>query len=284
MSVLDEIVKAYDVRGTVPDQLYATSPTRSGSRSPRSRRRLDGVRRSRHAPVRPRASSPRSPGECSPRASTSSTSGWCRRTCSTSPRAVAACRARSSPRRTTRPSTTASRCASPAPVRGRPVAEIKPIAAAVLDGHGPAPAARAGQPQRARTCSTRSSDHVVSFVDVDHLRPLRVVADTANGMGGLVVPAVFERLGVFELEVMYGELDGTFPNHPADPLQPANQTRPAGPRRRRRFRRRAGVRRRRRPRVRRRRDRHRPLRLDDDGDARRRRRCATTRARRSSTT
>ena len=42
-------------------------------------------------------------------------------------------------------------------------------------------------------------------------------------MGGLVVPAVFERLGAFELEVMYGELDGTFPNHPADPLQPANQ-------------------------------------------------------------
>jgi phosphomannomutase len=50
-----------------------------------------------------------------------------------------------------------------------------------------------------------------------------VVADTANGMGGLVVPAVFERIDAIELEVMYGELDGTFPNHPADPLQPANQ-------------------------------------------------------------
>ena len=50
-----------------------------------------------------------------------------------------------------------------------------------------------------------------------------MVADTANGMGGLVVPAVFERLPRLELEVMYGELDGTFPNHPADPLQPANQ-------------------------------------------------------------
>ena len=63
----------------------------------------------------------------------------------------------------------------------------------------------------------------MSFVDVERLRPLRVVADTANGMGGLVVPAVFERLPSIELEVMYGELDGTFPNHPADPLQPANQ-------------------------------------------------------------
>ena len=63
--------------------------------------------------------------------------------------------------------------------------------------------------------------HVRSFVDVDALRPLKVVADTANGMGGLVVPAVFSTLP-FDLEVMYGELDGTFPNHPADPIQPEN--------------------------------------------------------------
>ncbi len=64
--------------------------------------------------------------------------------------------------------------------------------------------------------------HVRSFVDVGALRPLKVVADTANGMGGLVVPAVFADLP-FDLEVMYGELDGTFPNHPADPIQPENQ-------------------------------------------------------------
>jgi phosphomannomutase len=65
------------------------------------------------------------------------------------------------------------------------------------------------------------AEHVRSFVDVSALAPLKVVADTANGMGGLVVPRVFETLP-FELEVMYGELDGTFPNHPADPIQPAN--------------------------------------------------------------
>ena len=65
--------------------------------------------------------------------------------------------------------------------------------------------------------------HVLSFVDQSLLRPLRIVADTANGMGGLVVPAVFDRLPMFDVEVMYGELDGTFPNHPADPIQPANQ-------------------------------------------------------------
>lgn len=64
--------------------------------------------------------------------------------------------------------------------------------------------------------------HVRSFLqDPGSLRPLRVVADTANGMGGLVVPAVFEALP-FELTILYPELDGTFPNHPADPIQPEN--------------------------------------------------------------
>jgi phosphomannomutase len=63
--------------------------------------------------------------------------------------------------------------------------------------------------------------HVRSFVDAGAFRPLKVVADTANGMGGLVVPPVFEGLPV-DLEIMYGELDGTFPNHPADPIDPEN--------------------------------------------------------------
>jgi phosphomannomutase len=66
------------------------------------------------------------------------------------------------------------------------------------------------------------ADHVVRFAgDRSALRPLKVVADTANGMGGLVVPAVFTKLP-FELEILYGELDGTFPNHPADPIQAEN--------------------------------------------------------------
>ena len=58
-------------------------------------------------------------------------------------------------------------------------------------------------------------------MDVKALKPMKIVADTANGMGGLVAPAVFAGLPV-ELDVLYGELDGTFPNHPADPIQPAN--------------------------------------------------------------
>jgi len=63
--------------------------------------------------------------------------------------------------------------------------------------------------------------HVRSFVDLDALQPMRVVADTANGVGGLIVPAVFSGLP-FALSVLFGELDGTFPNHPADPIQPEN--------------------------------------------------------------
>jgi phosphomannomutase len=102
------------------------------------------------------------------------------------------------------------------------LAEIRATSSTVLDGVGPRPTARCG------TRSTRDIlpdfvEHVLSFIDVDLIAPMRVVADTANGMGGLVVPAVFERLPMIDLEVMYGELDGSFPNHPADPLQPANQ-------------------------------------------------------------
>ena len=63
--------------------------------------------------------------------------------------------------------------------------------------------------------------HVRAFADRSLLAPLRIVADTANGMGGLVVPKVFEGLP-FDLTVLFGELDGTFPNHPADPIQPEN--------------------------------------------------------------
>ena len=64
--------------------------------------------------------------------------------------------------------------------------------------------------------------HARSFVDLGALKPLKVVADTANGMGGLVLPAVMADLP-FVLDHMYPELDGTFPNHPADPIQPENQ-------------------------------------------------------------
>ena len=103
--------------------------------------------------------------------------------------------------------------------------EIQATAEALLDAWGvkgpPDLDRRLLAPIEERSVLDAYARHVRSFVDVDDLRPLRVVADTANGMGGLVVPAVFEPLP-FDVEILFPELDGNFPNHPADPIQPEN--------------------------------------------------------------
>ena len=102
------------------------------------------------------------------------------------------------------------------------LATIRDVAKTVLAGAGPIPVSVAGSIS-SRDMLDEFADHVVSFIDVNALKQMKVVADTANGMGGLIVPVVFERLSMMQLEVMYPELDGSFPNHPADPIQPANQ-------------------------------------------------------------
>ncbi len=63
--------------------------------------------------------------------------------------------------------------------------------------------------------------HVHSFVDTKALAPVKLVVDTANGVGGAVVPAVMSTLP-FDVTWLYVELDGTFPNHPADPTNVDN--------------------------------------------------------------
>ncbi|MEU0838627.1 phosphomannomutase/phosphoglucomutase [Streptomyces sp. NPDC005962] len=63
--------------------------------------------------------------------------------------------------------------------------------------------------------------HLRSLVDLTAIRPLKVVVDAGNGMGGHTVPTVFEGLPL-ELDALYFELDGTFPNHEANPLDPKN--------------------------------------------------------------
>jgi phosphomannomutase len=85
------------------------------------------------------------------------------------------------------------------------------------------PATRAGR-GRVRSQDMRDEyvEHVLSFADVTAFDELTVVADAANGMAGLVVPPLFDRLPC-KLVPLYMELDGTFPNHPADPIQPENQ-------------------------------------------------------------
>jgi phosphomannomutase len=64
-------------------------------------------------------------------------------------------------------------------------------------------------------------DHLLTLVDLSKNRPLKVVIDAGNGMAGHTAPAVFERLNC-EVIPMYFELDGTFPNHEANPIDPKN--------------------------------------------------------------
>jgi phosphomannomutase len=86
-----------------------------------------------------------------------------------------------------------------------------------------------GVPAGSRTGSVTSQDllsgyaaHLKGLVPgLDGVRPLKVVVDAGNGMGGHTVPTVFEGLPL-ELTAMYFELDGSFPNHEANPIEPEN--------------------------------------------------------------
>ncbi len=64
-------------------------------------------------------------------------------------------------------------------------------------------------------------EHCLSFIDVNAIKPLKIVVDAGNGMAGLIVPEIFKRLPV-QLIPLYFELDGSFPNHPASPIEPEN--------------------------------------------------------------
>ncbi len=63
--------------------------------------------------------------------------------------------------------------------------------------------------------------HVLGLVDAGSIKPLRIAVDAGNGMAGLTVPRVFADLPC-EVVPLFFELDGTFPNHPANPLEPEN--------------------------------------------------------------
>jgi len=65
-------------------------------------------------------------------------------------------------------------------------------------------------------------DRVLSFVDVDAIRPLKVVIDAANGMAGAMLPPVLDRLPVETVRCFF-EPDGSFPNHEPNPLLPENR-------------------------------------------------------------
>jgi phosphomannomutase len=69
----------------------------------------------------------------------------------------------------------------------------------------------------------RYVDRVLSFVDVEAIRPLKVVIDAGNGMAGAMLPPVLERLPQLEVVRYFFEPDGTFPNHLPNPLLPENR-------------------------------------------------------------
>ncbi|MFI8948433.1 phosphomannomutase/phosphoglucomutase [Streptomyces sp. NPDC053750] len=100
------------------------------------------------------------------------------------------------------------------------LAEIRALVERWSDSGAPEPSARPGTVTRRDTLADYAA-HLRSLVDLTSIRPLKVVVDAGNGMGGHTVPSVFAGLPL-DLVPMYFELDGTFPNHEANPLDPAN--------------------------------------------------------------
>lgn len=100
------------------------------------------------------------------------------------------------------------------------LAEIRALVERWSESGAPEPSARPGTVTRRDTLADYAA-HLCSLVDLTSIRPLKVVVDAGNGMGGHTVPSVFAGLPL-DLVPMYFELDGTFPNHEANPLDPAN--------------------------------------------------------------
>ncbi|MFD8736924.1 phosphomannomutase/phosphoglucomutase [Streptomyces sp. NPDC059618] len=100
------------------------------------------------------------------------------------------------------------------------LAEIRRLAETWLDSGAPVSDATPGTITQRDTLDDYAA-YLRSLVDLTSIRPLKVVVDAGNGMGGHTVPTVFSGLPL-ELVPMYFELDGTFPNHEANPLDPAN--------------------------------------------------------------
>ncbi|GAA2514086.1 phosphomannomutase/phosphoglucomutase [Kocuria salsicia] len=103
--------------------------------------------------------------------------------------------------------------------------EIRDTAQGYLDS-GEIPAAEHQGTASERDVLGDYARYLRSLVDLSGIRPLKVVVDAGNGMAGLTTPAVLGDTLLpalpLEIEPLYFELDGTFPNHPANPLEPAN--------------------------------------------------------------
>jgi phosphomannomutase len=100
-------------------------------------------------------------------------------------------------------------------------AGIKEIREAIVAGRFADKGSREGTVAH-RTISDEYANHCLKFIDVSKVRPLKVVLDPGNGMGAIGATALYKRLPL-DLVKMYFDLDGTFPNHPPDPLEEPNR-------------------------------------------------------------
>jgi phosphomannomutase len=102
-------------------------------------------------------------------------------------------------------------------------AGIKEIKEAVLAGRYAEDLPPTGPEPERRAIEEEYAEHCLSFIDPTKVPRLRAVLDPGNGMGGLGAGGIFARLASVETIRMYFELDGTFPNHPPDPLEHENR-------------------------------------------------------------
>ncbi|MGI5338292.1 phosphomannomutase/phosphoglucomutase [Streptomyces sp. CA-181903] len=100
------------------------------------------------------------------------------------------------------------------------LAEIRALVEDWSENGAPEPVATPGTLSQRDTLADYAA-HLRSLVDLGRIRRLKTVVDAGNGMGGHTVPTVLEGLPI-DLIALYFELDGTFPNHEANPLDPKN--------------------------------------------------------------
>ncbi|MGI8482677.1 MAG: phosphomannomutase/phosphoglucomutase [Thermomicrobiales bacterium] len=90
-----------------------------------------------------------------------------------------------------------------------------------VSGDFPAPRGTKRGDLQQRDVIDAYAEHALSIIDVNTIKPLKIAVDAGNGMAGLLVPQVFKDLSC-EIIPLYFELDGTFPNHEANPIEPEN--------------------------------------------------------------
>ena len=90
----------------------------------------------------------------------------------------------------------------------------------VISGDFPEPSGKRGDLGQ-RDVLDAYAEHVLGIIDVSVIKPLKIAIDAGNGMGGVLIPRTFKHLPC-EIIPLYFELDGTFPNHEANPIEPEN--------------------------------------------------------------